>query len=114
MIDMDCKIIADLATTPSERLIAMNRLQGIMADMPSATANKEARDVLKKIKDDKALMNEIAAFAMLTEYIGAMKKVPAKKATETQAQWLGGINAKFAGTYAAEIASKIKKCSKIE
>jgi hypothetical protein len=113
LIEMDIKVLTDLTTKPGDRLIAYNRIQGLMVDIPSAPAVKNAKEALKKTKEDKPLMTEIAAFGALMEYINVMKKTPAKKAIETQTAWLGNITAKFAGSYAAEVASKIKKCSKI-
>ncbi len=113
-IEDDTKQLTDMTKKPSERLIAYHRLQGLLQDMPSAPAAKDAQVALKGIKDDKDLKNELAAFGVLMEYMNVMRKTSAKKSTEVQTQWLGGINHKFSGTYAAEVASMIKRCSKIE
>jgi hypothetical protein len=114
LIDEDAKLLTNMTKTPSERLIAYHRLQGLIQDMPSAPAVKNAQVALKGIKDDNDLKKELEAFALLGEYMNVMRKTSAKKSPEVQTQWLGSINQKFGGTYAAEIATMIKKCSQIQ
>jgi hypothetical protein len=65
-------------------------------------------------KGDKQVANELAAWGMLQEYYHALKRIQPKKVTEVQMQWLPMINAKYSGTYAAEIATMIKHASRLD
>ncbi len=114
LIEMDTALITDMTKSPSERLIALNRLKGLVQENPSAPAAKEAIKSIKSTKDDKDLATEQAAFGVLLEYFNVMRKTSAKNTAMVQAQWLGGINHKFPGSYAAEIATMIKTASQLQ
>ncbi|MBA3698536.1 MAG: hypothetical protein H0W78_06770 [Planctomycetes bacterium] len=114
MVELDVALLNDPATMAADKMIALNRLNGILAEFPKVPAASAAVLAIKKTKDDKQLANEQTAYAMLTSYIEAMKKVSAKKAKDVQLQWIPGITAKFGGTYAAEVATMIRKASRLD
>lgn len=114
LVELDVAALNDPATMAADKMIALKRLNGLLAEFPKVPAASAAAQAIKKTKDDKQLANEQAAYAMLTSYFEAMKKVPAKKAKETQLQWIPGITAKFGGTYAAEVATMIRKASRLD
>lgn len=114
MVEMDVALLNDPATMAADKMIALKRLNGLLAEFPKVPAASAAALAIKKTKDDKQLAKEQAAYAMLNEYITAMKKVSAKKVKETQLQWIPGITDKFGGTYAAEVATMIRKASRLD
>ena len=114
MVEMDVTLLNDPATMAADKMIAIKRLNALLADFPKLPAASAATLAIKKTKDDKQLAKEQAAYAMLMGYFDAMKKVSAKKAKENQLQWIPGITAKFGGTYAAEIATMIRKASLLD
>ncbi len=113
-VEMDTKRLNDPATMAADKMIVLKRLNGIMAEFPQTPAASAATQAIKKSKDDKQLANEQQAYAMLMAYIEVMRKTSAKKTKETQLQWIPGITAKFGGTYAAEIATMIRKASRLD
>ncbi len=113
-VDMDAKLLNDPATMAADKMIALKRLAGVMAEFPQTPSSSAATLAIKKTKDDKQLANEQAAYSMLMAYFDAMKKTSAKKTKEVQMQWIPGITAKFGGTYAAEIATMIRKASRLD
>lgn len=114
MVEMDVALLNDPATMAADKMIAIKRVNGLLAEFPKVPAASAATLAIKKTKDDKQLANEQAAYAMLTSYFEAMKKVSAKKAKEVQLQWIPGLTAKFGGTYAAEVATMIRKASRLD
>jgi hypothetical protein len=114
LVERDVAALNDAATMAADKMLALKRLNSVLAEFPKVPAASAAATAIKKTKDDKQLANEQAAYAMLTGYFEAMKKVSAKKAKETQLQWIPGITAKFGGTYAAEIATMIRKASRLD
>lgn len=114
MIEADAQLIAGGATPVAERMLAIERVQAVMAEFPGAKAAKQATDAIKQVGKDKALQNEQAAYAMLQDYFRAMRKVSAKKVKGVQMEWLPGITAKFGGTYAAEVATMIRAASRLD
>lgn len=114
MVEMDAALLNDPATMAADKMIAIQRLSGLLAEFPKVPAASAATQAIKKTKDDKQLANEQAAYNVLMAYFDAMKKVSAKKAKETQLQWIPSITAKFGGTYAAEIATMIRKASRLD
>ncbi len=114
LVEMDVTLLNDPASMAADKMIALERLNGLLAEFPKVPAASAAQLAIKKSKDDKQLANEQAAYAMLTSYIEAMRKVSAKKAKEVQMQWIPGITAKFGGTYAAEVATMIRKASRLD
>jgi len=114
LVEMDIKLLNDQATMAADKMIAIKRLNSVLREFPQSPAASAAVLAIKKAKNDKQLANEQQAYAMLMSYIDAMKKVSAKKAKETQMQWIPGIAAKFGGTYAAEIATMIRKASRLD
>ncbi len=114
MVEMDVALLNDPATMAADKMIAIKRVNSLLAEFPKVPAASAATLAIKKTKDDKQLANEQAAYAMLMSYFDAMKKVSAKKAKEVQLQWIPGITAKFGGTYAAEIATMIRKASRLD
>lgn len=114
MVEMDVALLNDPATMAADKMLAIKRVNGLLAEFPKVPAASAATLAIKKTKDDKQLANEQAAYAMLMSYFEAMKKVPTKKAKETQLQWIPGITAKFGGTYAAEVATMIRKASRLD
>jgi hypothetical protein len=114
MVEMDVALLNDPASMAADKMIALQRLNSLLAEFPKVPAASEAQLAIKKAKDDKQLANEQAAYAMLMSYFDAMKKISAKKAKETQLQWIPGITAKFGGTYAAEVATMIRKASRLD
>jgi hypothetical protein len=114
MVEMDVALLNDPATMAADKMIAIKRVNGLLAEFPKVPAASAAQLAIKKTKDDKQLANEQAAYAMLMSYFEAMKKVSAKKAKEVQLQWIPGITAKFGGTYAAEVATMIRKASRLD
>ena len=114
MVELDVTLLNDPATMAADKMIALKRLNGLLAEFPKVPAASAAALAIKKTKDDKQLAKEQAAYAMLNEYIAAMKKVSAKKVKDTQLQWIPGITDKFGGTYAAEVATMIRKASRLD
>ncbi|HEX3135002.1 MAG TPA: hypothetical protein VHX44_15665 [Planctomycetota bacterium] len=114
MVELDVALLNDPASQAADKMIALKRMNGMLAEFPKVPAASAAALAIKKTKDDKQLANEQAAYAMLMEYFNAMKKVSAKKAKEVQLQWIPGITAKFGGTYAAEVATMIRKASRLD
>lgn len=114
MVEMDVALLNDPATMAADKMIAIKRVNSLIAEFPKVPAASAATLAIKKTKDDKQLANEQAAYAMLMTYFDAMKKVSAKKTKETQLQWIPGLTAKFGGTYAAEIATMIRKASRLD
>lgn len=114
MVEQDVAQLNDAATMAADKMIVLKRLNALLAEFPRVPAASAAQLAIKKSKDDKQLANEQAAYAMLMSYFEAMKKVSAKKAKEVQLQWIPGITAKFGGTYAAEIATMIRKASRLD
>lgn len=114
LVEMDVALLNDPASMAADKMIALKRLNGLLAEFPKVPAASAAQLAIKKSKDDKQLANEQAAYAMLTSYFEAMRKVSAKKAKEVQLQWIPGITAKFGGTYAAEVATMIRKASRLD
>jgi hypothetical protein len=114
LVEMDVTLLNDPASMAADKMIALERLNGLLAEFPKVPAASAAQVAIKKSKDDKQLANEQAAYAMLTGYFEAMRKVSAKKAKEVQLQWIPGITSKFGGTYAAEVATMIRKASRLD
>jgi len=114
MVEQDVALLNDPASMAADKMIALKRMNSMLAEFPKVPAASAAALAIKKTKDDKQLANEQAAYAMLMEYFNAMKKVSAKKAKEVQLQWIPGITAKFGGTYAAEVATMIRKASRLD
>jgi hypothetical protein len=114
MIEADTQIIAGGASSPADRMLAIERVQAVMAEFPGAKAAKAASDAIKQVSKDKALQTEQAAYGMLQDYFRAMRKVSVKKIKGVQMEWLPGITAKFGGTYAAEVATMIRTASKLD
>lgn len=114
MIEADAQLIAGGATPVAERMLAIERVQAVMAEFPGAKAAKQATDAIKQVGKDKALQNEQAAYAMLQDYFRAMRKISVKKVKGVQMEWLPGITAKFGGTYAAEVATMIRAASRLD
>jgi hypothetical protein len=114
MVEQDVAQINDPATMAADKMIALKRLNALLGEFPKVPAASAAQQAIKKSKDDKQLANEQAAYAMLMSYFDAMRKVSAKKAKDVQLQWIPGITAKFGGTYAAEIATMIRKASRLD
>jgi hypothetical protein len=114
LVEMDTKILVDPSTMPSDRLIALQRLNGLLQDFPGVPSAAAAGVAIKKSKDDKQLAAEQTAYGMLMEYLNIMRKTAAKKTPEVQMQWIPGLTAKFGGTYAAEIATMIRRASRLD
>ncbi len=114
LIDSDAKQIADNAASVSSRMIALLRVNHLLAEFPGTPAEAAAGKAIKGSRTDKPLANEMAAWGMLQEYLVAMRKTPAKKTTEVQMQWLPMITGKFGGTYAAEVATMIKRAARLD
>ena len=114
LIDTDAQLIAAAATPVAERMIAMERVQNVMAEFPGTKAAKSATDAIKQVGKDKALLNEQAAYGVLQDYFRAMRKISAKKVRGVQMEWLPMITAKYGGTYAAEIATMIRAASRLD
>jgi hypothetical protein len=114
LVEMDVALLNDPASMAADKMIAIQRLGGLLAEFPKVPAASAAQLAMKKSKDDKQLANEQAAYAVLMGYFDAMRKVSAKKAKEVQLQWIPGITAKFGGTYAAEVATMIRKASRLD
>lgn len=114
MVELDVALLNDPASQAADKMIALKRMNSMLAEFPKVPAASAAALAIKKSKDDKQLANEQAAYSMLMSYFDAMKKVSAKKAKEVQLQWIPGITAKFGGTYAAEVATMIRKASRLD
>ncbi len=110
-IEMDTTLLTNPASTAADRMLAVKRLNGILTEFPKSTAAPAAKAALKKTKDDKQLAKEQQAYDILLHYFAAMDKVPAKKIKDVQMEWIPMITAKFGGTYAAEVATKIRQAS---
>jgi hypothetical protein len=98
----------------ADRMIAVKRLNGILAEFPKSPAVPAAKAALKKTKDDKQLAKEQQAYDMLMQYFAAMERVPTKKIKEVQREWIPMITSKFGGTYAAEVATMIRHASLLD
>lgn len=114
MIESDTQIIAGAASSASNRMLAIERVQAVMAEFPGSKAAKAAMDAIKQVSKDKALQNEQAAYGTLQEYFRAMRKVSIKKVKGVQMEWLPMITAKYGGTYAAEVATMIRTASRLD
>ena len=114
LIELDTKVLNDPASPVSTRLVSYLRLGSLLDEFPSAPAHVNAGKALKSVKTDKQLSTELEGWNMLQEYFRGMKRIQAKKVTEVQQEWLPMINAKFSGTYAAEIATMIKHASRLD
>ena len=114
MIEADAQIIAGGSSSASQRMLAIERVQAVMAEFPGSKAAKGAMDAIKQVSKDKALQNEQAAYAMLQDYYRAMRKISVKKVKGVQMEWLPAITAKYGGTYAAEVATMIRTASRLD
>jgi hypothetical protein len=113
-IETDTALLTNPATMAADRMIAVKRLNGILAEFPKSPAVPAAKAALKKTKDDKQLAKEQQAYDMLMQYFAAMERVPTKKIKEVQREWIPMITSKFGGTYAAEVATMIRHASLLD
>jgi hypothetical protein len=114
LIGDDAKLLADDSATASTRFIALQRVTRLMGEFPGTPAEPAAAKAIRASRSDKPLATEAAAWAMLQEYLQAMKKTPAKKVADLQRQWLPMITAKAGGTYAAEVATMIRRAARLD
>jgi hypothetical protein len=113
-IEMDTALLTNPATMAADRMIAVKRLNGILAEFPKSTSAPAAKAALKKAKDDKQIAKEQQAYDILMQYFVAMERVPTKRIKDVQREWIPMITAKFGGTYAAEIATMIRQASLLD
>ena len=113
-IETDTALLTNPATLAADKMIAVKRLNGILAEFPKSAAAPAAKTALKKTKDDKQLAKEQQAYDMLMQYFSAMERVSTKKIKDVQREWLPGITAKYGGTYAAEVATMIRHASMLD
>lgn len=113
-IENDTALLTNPATLAADKMIAVKRLNGILAEFPKLPAVPAAKAALKKTKEDKQLAKEQQAYEALLQYFAAMEKVSTKKIKDVQREWLPMITAKFGGTYAAEVATMIRHASLLD
>jgi hypothetical protein len=107
MIIADTTLIGASTTSPAERMLARERLKGLVGDFPSAPAGAAALALLKT-RPDAGVQAEMAAWARLQDYFAQMAKASPKKGPALQASLLSALIAACPGTYAADIAGMIK------
>ena len=122
MIESDTKVLEDPAANAPTRMIAYLRLNSLLDEFPNVPAHAAAAKAIRQVRSDKQVGAELAACQpvksvvglSLQDYLHALKRIQPKKVPEMQMQWLPMINAKYAGTYAAEIATMIKHASRLD
>jgi REP element-mobilizing transposase RayT len=114
MIESDTKVLEDPAANAPTRMIAYLRLNSLLDEFPNVPAHAAAAKAIRQVRSDKQVGAELAAWGTLQDYLHALKRIQPKKVPEMQMQWLPMINAKYAGTYAAEIATMIKHASRLD
>jgi len=112
LVEADTAVFAALTSAASDRFIARERLKGLLVEFPGLPAGAAARDALK-VKPDKDLLAEQAAWARLQDYFMQMAKLSPKKAAAFQQQSIPAIIAGCPGTYAAELAGMIKAAARL-
>lgn len=111
LLDADTALLSDPATPPAMKFIALMRATAIAQEAPP---NKPLVAVIKGLKTDKDLKHEQDAWTALQGYLAEARHTPIKKIKDKQHEWFPLIDAKFKGTYAADIIDKIKNASHYE
>lgn len=114
LIDADLARLADVSRSASQRFITRGRLNDLLAAFPASAKADEVTKAFKKLRGDKALAAEEAAWAALQDYLVKAGKSPPKKLAEMQKESLAGIIAKFPDSYAAELAQMIRLAAQVE